>query len=183
MQAVAGKRPSRPFRPPKQGDSKKARLPLLWNGSSQGLLFPSIDTHLKQSMVHPMGKAGKGKKEKSDKFCLFTEQTSINSLPKIFQTVVCHARRLFEERWSSCASCEIKTFSSKNKEIRMKYQCFFSTQCRRKKRSRRSIKNRLKGRSSGGAKASYFCTKLHKLYFAVTSALTACPRNEGVHTI
>lgn len=52
-QAVAGKRPSRPFRPPKQGDSKRARLPLLWNGSSQGLLSPSIETHLKQSMAHP----------------------------------------------------------------------------------------------------------------------------------
>lgn len=53
MQAVAGKRPSRPFRPPRQGDSKKARLPLLWNGSSHGLLSPSIETHLKQSMAHP----------------------------------------------------------------------------------------------------------------------------------
>lgn len=52
-QAVAGKRPSRPFRPPKQGDSKRVRLPLLWNGSSQGLLSPLIETHLKQSMAHP----------------------------------------------------------------------------------------------------------------------------------
>lgn len=53
MHAVAGKRPSRPLRPPKQGDSKKERLPLLWNGSSQGLLLPLIDTHLKQSIAKP----------------------------------------------------------------------------------------------------------------------------------
>jgi len=51
MQAVAGNSPSRPFRPPMQGDSSSAREKLLWNGSSQAGLFPLIETHLKQSIA------------------------------------------------------------------------------------------------------------------------------------
>lgn len=51
MHDVAGKRPSRPFRPPIHGDSKIAVDTLLWNGSSHALLAPLKETHLKQSML------------------------------------------------------------------------------------------------------------------------------------
>lgn len=50
MQAVAGKSPSRPFRPPIQGAWSRDVETLLWKGSSQALFPPFNDTHLKQSM-------------------------------------------------------------------------------------------------------------------------------------
>lgn len=51
MQAVAGNRPLRPFRPPMHGDSKSPELKLLWNGSSHARFCHSSDTHLKQSIL------------------------------------------------------------------------------------------------------------------------------------
>lgn len=53
MQEVAGNNPSLPLRPPIHGASRNAVETLLWNGSSQAILLPLCDTHLKQSMVYP----------------------------------------------------------------------------------------------------------------------------------
>lgn len=51
MHEVAGKSPSRPFRPPIHGDSNIDSDSLLWNGSSHALFAPLFETHLKQSIV------------------------------------------------------------------------------------------------------------------------------------